>query len=90
MCHQEVKFILNPVLPFRYIFWSPTRLGLCEYAIVNQLGFELSLAYFDRQLATVGKPLPKAILLGLVLKMFICLVVQLLMVLHKVHNRLLI
>ena len=27
---QEVKFILNPVLPLRHLFWNLTRLRLCE------------------------------------------------------------
>ena len=47
------KFILNPVLPFCYFFWSLTRLGLCELAVTSPLGFEPSLAHFYRQLATL-------------------------------------
>ena len=44
------------------------------------------LAHLDRQIATVGEPLPKTFLPCFVLKMFISVVVQLLMV----HNCLLI
>ena len=53
---------------------------------MSPLRFEPSLAHFDRQLATVGKPLPQAFLPDLVLKVFIGLVIQLLVVLHNVHN----
>ena len=90
VCLQEVKFILNSVLPLCHFFWSLTRLGLCEFALASVLGFEPSLAHFDRQFATVGKPVPQAFIPGVVLKVFIGLVVQLLVVLHKVHNSLLI
>ena len=80
---QKVKFILNPVVPL-YNFWSPTRFGLCEFAVESSLGFKLSLAYFR----AVGEPLPQAFPPGLVSKMFIGLVLQPLVVLHKVHNTL--
>ena len=79
---QKVKFILNPVLPFCHCFWSLTTFVLVEFAIVSPLALKPSLAHFDRQLAAVGDPLPKAFLYGLVLKMFIG-IVQLLVVLHK-------
>ena len=49
-----------------------------------------SLAHLDRQLATPGELLPERLLPRFVLEMYTCLVVQLLMVLHKVHNSLLI
>ena len=78
---QEVKSILNPILSLCHIFWSLTRLGLSEVAVASPLGFGPSLAHFDRQLAA-GEPLLKAFLPGFVLKVFIGLVVQLLMVLH--------
>ena len=86
---QEVKFILNPVLPFHNFLKSLTRLGFCELATMSPLGFESSLAHFDRQLSTVGEPLRKTFFPGFFLKMFISLVIQLLVVFHKVHNSLL-
>ena len=85
---QEVKFILN--LPLYHIFWRLSSLGLSEFAIVSPLEFEPSLIYFDRQLAAVGEPLPKTLFHGLVLDLFIGLVVQLLMLLDKVHYSILI
>ena len=35
---QQVKSILNPVLFFCYFFWSLTRLGLREFAVTSLLG----------------------------------------------------
>ena len=52
VCLQEVKFILNPVLPFRHFFWNLTRLGLCELAVTCPLQIKPGLAHFDRQLMT--------------------------------------
>ena len=46
VCLQELKFILNPVLPLG----SLARLGLHEFAEVSPLGFKPSLAHLDRQL----------------------------------------
>ena len=48
------------------------------------------LAHLDRQLVTVGELFPEIILPCFVLEMITSLVVQPLVVLHKVHNRLLV
>ena len=89
MCNK-VKFILNPVLPFRHLFWGLTRLQLCELVVKCLLRLKPGLAHLDRQLVTVGEPLPETFLPCFDLKMFISFVVQLLVVLHKVYNILLI
>ena len=89
VCLQEVKFILNPVLPVCHFLWCLARLRLCEVAVVSPLEFKTNLSHIDRQLAIVGKPLPQTYLLGLVLKLLVGLVNELVMVLDKVHNSLL-
>ena len=43
VCLQEVKFILNPVLPLCHFLRSLARLGLGKFSIANPLGFEPSL-----------------------------------------------
>ena len=40
-----------------------TRFGLCEFALESPLGFKTSLAHFDRQVVTIGEPMPVAFLL---------------------------
>ena len=57
--------ILNPDLPISHFFWSLTKIGLRELVVTSSLGFESSVACFDRQLVTVGKPLPKTFPPGL-------------------------
>ena len=37
VCLQEVKFILNPVLPLSHFFWSLTRFGLREFTVASPL-----------------------------------------------------
>ena len=80
MCLQEVQFVLNPVLLLCNFLESLTRLGLGQFS--SPLEFESSLAHFDRQVATAGKPLLQAFLPGLVLKELTGLVI--------IYNRLLI
>ena len=52
-----------------------------EFSIAIPLGLEPSLAHFHRQLAAVGKPLPKTFLLSPALKVLVRLIVELLMIL---------
>ena len=68
---KEVKFTLNPVLPLCHFLGSLARLGLFEFSVVGPLGFEPSLAHFDKQLVTAGKPLPQAFPPGLVITVLI-------------------
>ena len=86
MCLQEVKYGLNPVLPLCHFLRILAKLGLGEFFIVSPLGIEQSLAHFDRQVAAASKPLPQAFLPGLVLKVLIGLVLELLMILINVPH----
>ena len=89
ICEESpVSDVLNPDLPLCHFLGSLARLGLGEFFVESLLGFEQSLAHFDRQLVAAGKPLPQAFLPGLKLKMFVGLVVALLMILDKIHNSL--
>ena len=65
-----------------------SRLQLHQFAVMCPLRLKLGLAHLDRQLMTVGKPLTETFLPCFVLEMFISLIVQLLMLLHKVPNSL--
>ena len=82
MCLQEVKFILNPVLPLCHFLWSLVRLGLVKFSVGSPVGFEQNLVHFHRQVVTAGEPLSQAFLAGLVFKVPVDL--------GKVHNSLLI
>ena len=42
---QEVKFVLNPVLPVRHFLRSLARLRLGEFCIASPLGFKPSLVH---------------------------------------------
>ena len=90
MCLEKVEFILNPILSLCHFLGSLVRLKLDEFSVVSPLGFELSLVHFHRQLATAGKPLQQALVPGLVIKVLIRLVTELILILNKVHNILLI
>ena len=54
--------LLYPVLPFCYLFWGLSRLGLHELAVMCHLRLNPGLAQLDRHVATVGKPLPETLL----------------------------
>ena len=80
---EEVKFILNPVLPLCHFLLSLARFGLGKFSVASPLGFKQSLAHFDRQLAVAGERLPQAFLPGLVLKVLNDLVVEFLIILES-------
>ena len=42
---QEVKFVLNTVLPLCHLLRSLARLGVGEFSTASPLGFESSLAH---------------------------------------------
>ena len=70
------------------MFWCLSRLGLHKLAIMCPLQLKPGLAH--RWLATVGEPIREKLLPCFVLEIYTSPVVQLLMVIHKVHNCLLI
>ena len=83
VCLQEVKFILNQVLFLRHFLGSLARLGLGEFFMASPLGLEPSLAHFNRQVWAAVESLLQGFLPGLVLKVLIGLVVELIMILDK-------
>ena len=85
ICNNTSKGVLN-TLQFVLIETGQTSE---QRVTMSPLGFEPSLAHFDRQLVTVDEPLPQTFLPGLVLQMFISFVLQLLVILHKFHSCLL-
>ena len=85
---QKSKLSLYPVLMFCHFLQGLSRLCLHQLVIKYPLRLKPGLAHLERQLLTVGELLPKTLLPCFVLEIFISLVVQLPMVLHKVHNSL--
>ena len=83
----RVKFDLNPVLPLCHFLGSLARLGPGEFSTEHPLGFKTSFAHFDslRLLVNLSH---RHSFLALSLKCW--LVLELRMILDKVHNSLLI
>ena len=80
---QEFKLVLHPVLMLCHLLWDMSPLGLCELAVTCPLRLNSGISYLDRQLATVGEPVPGILIPCFVREKFISLVVQLLVVLHN-------
>ena len=72
------------------VIGSLARLALGEFSIGSPLEFKQSATHFHRHLSAAAEPLPHAFLTGLILKVLVGLVVELPVILDKVHNSILI
>ena len=73
---------------FHHLLWDQTP--IVSVSVMCPLRVIPGLAHLDRQLTTLGELLPETLLPCFVLEMFISHVIQLLVVLHKLHNGLVI